>query len=189
MPAEDPLLSESRKEEKQAKSHLDSLRLQFADDSPQVVLATEKFQLAQKYLLSQAKGVREKKTSDQVNINAALERERARRDVILSQIQRAEGRLPLKRMLTSDFDQLKNELMIRLEVRKTTETEYAKLRLSTVSAQSRLTVVDRAIPADGGKPGIIVLAAASIIGALACMVSSLSLEYSSLLRKRYETSG
>ncbi len=186
LPSEDPLLSESRNDVKQAKTRLDSLRIQLADDSPQVLLARKRYELAQKNLVTQAAGVREKKTSDQVITNTSLDRVKARREVILSQIQQAEGRLPLKRMLASDFEQLKNELVIRLEVRKTTETEFAKLRLSTVSAQSRLSVVDVAIPAEGGKPGIMLLAAASLIGALTCVLAALSLEYSSLLRKRNE---
>ncbi len=189
IPAEDPLLGESRRKVTQTKAALDNLKLQFADDSPQVVVAQQKYVLAKKNLDAQVQGVRQNQTSDQVLASTAIEKLKARRETILNQIQEAEGRLPLKRLLTSDFEQLKNELVVRLEVRKTTETEFAKLRLSTVSAQSRISVVDKAIPADGGKPGLIVLLAGSVIGALTIMVIAISAEYSSLLRKRNETTG
>lgn len=169
LPAEDELLTEARNQANRARQRLDSLQIQLGPDSPRVVAAREQLQLAEKELQRQIEGIRQKRTTEEVVAESTLARLRTRRAAIMAQINEAEGRLPLRRELGVEFERLQYELQVRLEARKTTESEAAKLRLNAVSAQNLVAVVDYAIPPDSGTPGILTQAVVSLALVLAGM--------------------
>lgn len=169
LPAEDELLTDARNQVNQARQRLESLQIQLGPDSPRVVAAREQLRLAEKELQRQIEGIRQKRTTEEVIAESTLARLRARRAAIMAQINEAESRLPLRRELSVEFQRLQYEIQVRLEARKATESEAAKLRLNAVSAQNLMTVVDYAIPPDSGSPGILMQAVISLALVLAGM--------------------
>src|SRR5262249_54941604 len=133
------------------------------EENPRVIVAREKLRQAQDRLAKQIKGLRSSLTTDQVADKTKLNSLRATHASLLNKISEAQSRLPLSRDLSIEFTSLQNELGIAVSARKATVAEAARLRMNTVSAQSRLSVVDTAIPAEYGSPGLMRIILYSLI--------------------------
>lgn len=187
IPFEDELLNKSRAEVDRDERELANLRVQYGPDHWRVNEAKEKLRIAQDALNRQIAGVKGNRTTERIKSATEIEGLRAKRDKLQQQIAESEGRLREKRSLSTEYQVLRDELELRREALKTTESEAARLRLGTVSAQSRITVIDDAIPPPSGSPGPIRITAASLAIVLLFMVGGLFMEY--VRRSRDERRG
>jgi hypothetical protein len=102
---------------------------------------------------------------------------RARHEALTRQIAEAERGLRLGRRDAASLDYLRNQVMVRLEVFKTTSTQAAALSLQAVSGEDRLSVIDTARAPLAAQPGRAMLAAASVFVTLFALASLLIVEY------------
>lgn len=183
LPAEDPLLPQARTDVEDAQIRLDNLLLTYADNSPKVVAARRTLVAAQKRLGEQSKAIQSENTSEAIRLRAS----KAELAVVISQIENASKRFVKGREITTNLEVLRTDMQISLEKLKTTTTEFARLSLQTVSGQSRMTVVDKAIEPRFGKPGIAVVTLLSLVAVGAIMGLWLALEYALSLMKLPDT--
>lgn len=186
LPSEDPLLTEARSDVDRARTTLDSLLLQYGEESPRVILAREKLALARRRLDAQIRGFRSSLTSEQGESKTRMDALAARRSALQGKIAEAEGRLPRSHDLMAEFEALRNEPAVALEARKAAEVEAIKPRMNTVSAQSRLSVVDPAIAPERGSPGWLRIAGYSLLASLCVLGLWQSVTYLASARKQTE---
>jgi len=178
LPAEDPLLAEARSQVRRAAADLQTLRIDLADDNPDVVAARRRLGEAQARLRLQSQAVQRGQTSATVQLGA-LE---AKYTAVTRQIGAAERDAKTGRRFGAEVEQRRNDVLLHLEVYKTAATQYAILSMQTVAGGSLMDVIDEGRVPASGKPGVGVLAAISIGGVLFALNLWLSLEY--LVRAR-----
>lgn len=162
LPAEDPLLRDARTSVQEARRALESRRIQFGPDHPQVRVARELLQQAEARLREQMQAVREGRTTEEGRMKIRLESLLARQGVVQRQIAEVERKAQESLRYSTDFERLRNDVAFYLEVLKATASQAAILALQTVSAKNRLVVVDSARPAKRGTPGLMMLIAFSL---------------------------
>lgn len=172
IPEEDPLLMQARRNVLEQKLKLEELRIQYSDTNPLVVVAKNELAVAEAQLKREIRGIKNHYTTDSV-VNSVREADlEAKRLTLLHNIHRMEKGMMLQGLQEAKFDELKTDLMLSLAAFKETEVDSARLRLQTVSAQSRIIVVDTAIDASTGNPrprvmlGIALALVIAFIGAL-----------------------
>jgi hypothetical protein len=82
------------------------------------------------------------------------------------------------------MERLRGEMNFSMETLKTVALEAAKLDVSSVSAQSRITVVDEAIVPTIGSPGIVKVSLFVTLLAFALFGISVLVEYNLRSRRR-----
>jgi len=171
IPAEDPLLQGVRERLHAARAALQAAQIQFAEEHPRVVAARERVRAAERELAKEAVGIRMRRTTDAVLTQSEIDGLMARRERLRQQVEESESRLRRGTASSAELDQLRMDLLLKLDVLKATASEAAKLRVGTVSAQSRVTVVDDAIPPRFGRPGIVTMAAQAVAAGLAVVLA------------------
>lgn len=153
LPAEDILLNDARNAQKIADRNLKKRQDIYAPDSPQVKDAKENLLRANEELERQQQGIKELRTTDQVEIEKKLQGLRAKREAIMARISNLEGGLSTKRGLTTRLELLRNEQMIALKRLQEAVVRSVEVRLSAVSGKSMISIVDYALPPLQGAPG------------------------------------
>lgn len=161
VPSEDPLLQYARSQVNADKIQLANLQVTYGPDHPSVILAQNKLAADERTLEAQMKGVVNDQTTEQQRNEAEIQSLVAQEHLLKLQIKTAARRLRTNRDLSSVLSRLETELQIRLQVLETTLTETAKVKLDNASAESKVSTIDTAEPADGGKPGRMLLLAAA----------------------------
>ena len=173
LPAEDPLLAEARAQVRRATADLETLRIDLADDNPDVVAARKRLDEAQARLLLQSRAVQHGQTSATVQIDAL----QAKYNAITQQIGAAEQEFQAGRRFGAEVEQRRNDVLLHLEVYKTAATQYAILSMQTVAGGSLMDVVDAGRVPAIGKPGVGLLAGISAGAVLFALNLWLCLEY------------
>jgi hypothetical protein len=186
IPLDDPFLFIARDNLNRAHNLLKTLREadQLSDDNPKVVTAREKVRIAQTDLNNQEAGFRMGLTTDRVIAETKLESLRARRDAMLNSIHKAESRLPARRERSLEMLELQKDQEIRLAALKATEEKAAELRMSNVSALSRLSPVDEAIVPEGGQPRMVQVVMLGIVAVILLYFPAVGLDYMRLARQQ-----
>jgi uncharacterized protein involved in exopolysaccharide biosynthesis len=152
LPEEDPLLVGARKNVLEQKMKLAQLRIQLGDMHPLVIAAKNELEVAEAQLNREMKGVKDQYTTDSVSNSVKVADLEAKRKSLLSHIRVMEKKMMFQGLESAKFDELKTDLMLSLAAFKETEVDAAKLRLETVSAQSRVSIVDTADTSKIGNP-------------------------------------
>lgn len=168
LPADDPLLRTARANLMAAENNYNQLLYvqQFAPSNPQVVQARAQLELAKKALRQQEKGYLYKVDTEYLANQARLKVLQAQQNRILGLIKLAAQHLFIRRELSTKLALLDADQKLALAALQTAEGEAVRLRLSTVSGKSRISVVDTAIPPRTGSPGFLTFGAISFILAL-----------------------
>lgn len=169
LPMEDPLLYQARQRVIAAQTALDSLQIQLAPAHPDVVQARERLEQLRSRLREEAKTIQKGLTTDRVQGEVQRSNLVAQLATLSHQIATAENMLQLGREMGARFDALRGEVALKLEVLKQTASQGAVLNLQTVSAQSRIAVIDYAQIAPRGSPGL------ALIGIVSGLLTSLVL--------------
>ncbi len=173
LPAEDPLLAEARSQVRRAAAELQNLRIDLADDNPDVVAARERLKEAQARLRLQSRALQRGQTSEAVQLGAL----QAKYAAVTRQIGAAERDFKTGRRFGAEVEQQRNDMLLNLEVYKTAATQYAILSMQTVAGGSLMDVIDEGRVPASGKPGLGTLAAISIGVVLFALNLWLSFEY------------
>jgi uncharacterized protein involved in exopolysaccharide biosynthesis len=153
LPSEDPLLMAARADADRWRAEVNRLRIQFGPGYPDLRVAQEQLRQAEERLQKQSRSVREQLTSQSVEAKVNLDALKAKYDVVVKQIRDVEKRSKLSREAATQYELLQNQVLLALDVLKTTATQYATLSLQTLSAKSQVALVDRAFPPLKGNPG------------------------------------
>ena len=152
LPAEDILLNDARNAQKIAERNLKKKLDIYGPDNPQVKDAQDNMLRANEELERQQQGIKELRTTDQVELEKKLDGLRAKRETIVTRISTLEGGLSTKRGLTNRLELLRNEQMIALKRLQEAVVRSVEVRLSAVSGKSMISIVDYALPPLQGSP-------------------------------------
>lgn len=177
LPEEDPLLISSRRAVMEAGLALHELELQYGPDHPAVIIARQNAANLKRRLDLESRTVRRGLTTDRVQAQVQIRNLQTRIATLTNQIARAEARFQVSREHTTDFESLRSEVALRLEVLKQTASQAAILNLQTVSAQNRIAIIDRAQTPKKGTPGLTQLAAGSIALVIMLLLGRIALDY------------
>jgi uncharacterized protein involved in exopolysaccharide biosynthesis len=177
LPEEDPLLMSIRRAVLQADLELRELESQYGPDHPAVIVARQNAANLKKRLDVESRTVRRGLTTDRVQAQVQIRNLQTRIATLTGQIARAEARFQVSREHTTDFETLRSEVALRLEVLKQTASQAAILNLQTVSAQNRVAIIDRAQPPKKGTPGLAQLAAGSLALVIVLLAGRVALDY------------
>lgn len=179
MPAEDPLLLQSRRQVTEAAQRLKNLQITYGNAKPEVRQAMEQLKIAQDHLHNQVQSILHGETSDQIK-RVALQ---AEYDTVLQQILISERDLYRSRKEGFALTRLQYDVQIALDVLRAKLSKYAEMQVQTVSAQSRMAVVDVARPPLHPSPGIAMIIAFSAAMAAAAVGLMLLIEYQRMQTK------
>jgi LPS O-antigen subunit length determinant protein (WzzB/FepE family) len=154
LPAEDPLLTTERNRYQEELLRLRNLEVRLGPAAVEVVVQRARVGIAKGVLDAAVKAVRSRQTTDVVKELTRLEGLQSRREVLEQQIRRATQFLRNRLDRSSTMEDLRTEVLLKFEALKIAITETARLRVSTVSAVSKVVPIDRAIPPFGGEPGM-----------------------------------
>ena len=152
---EDPVLLQERKGYLEAQAAYEALSQQFGPKYPALVRARQTRDVARSQLQKQIQSVLSGKTSDAVKLKA-LQTEYL---TVADQLTEADRNFKAGRELATRLQLKADRVAINLEKLKAAETKYQELTMDTVSAQSRMTVVDPGRAPRRGDPHLGVLLA------------------------------
>ncbi len=174
IPTEDLLLTEARKRYTEANRDLQDLLIQQADTSPAVRRARERLKMASVHLEEQAEAILHGNTSEHTKRQAL----QVEYETVVEQITQTERILKVSKEAATNFEKLHAEVGLNLKILEATATRYAELKLQTVSAQSRMNVVDEARPPTRSRPGILMTTLVSLLVAFGSVFVWYGVEYS-----------
>lgn len=183
LPTEDPLLAARRQDVAQAVAALNQLRISLGPDHPRVRAAEMAVALARQRLQQQEGSLLDNLTSTQVADRVKLAGLIARRDALAAELKAARSASPAAQRAAFQFERLEDEMSIALAARKATEEEAARVRMSAVSARTRLSLVDAAEIPEGGSPGLVSSLALSLLLGLGAGAGWIALLLRAMLRE------
>jgi len=153
VPTDDPLLAEARGKVAQDQAdYLAAFNL-YGPENPAVIRARTRLTVDQAQLDRQVRGVRQNLTTANTRAETQIQALYAHQAKLVQQIASAEHHLGIHRRLSGELGRLQTEVSLRLEYLRGALTEAAKIRLDNVSGQSRMTIIDTALPPESGEPG------------------------------------
>ena len=185
LPTEDPLLLQSRKQVTDAMQNLQSLRITYGESKPAVKQAKAQLGIAEKRLHDQVNAILAGKTSDHLK-KLAIQSEY---DTVLQQIGISEKNFYQSRKAMFQMGRLQNSVMISLDVLKAKMAKYAELQIQTVSAQSRMAIVDGATPPLHPSPGIAIILVMSALASIGVLGIWLLIEFQLSMTSRKDLPG
>jgi len=177
LPAEDPLLAQARLGVIAARQDLQNLEIQYGPDNPRVLVARDRLTKLENRLKEEGNSIRRGLTSEHVEAEVQRSNLNTKLATLSAQIAEAEKKFQIGREKSTDFDMLRGEVTLRLEVLKQTASQAAVLNLQTVSAQSRVAVIDRSEVPKKGSPGTILIAVGSLFLSGLVLLAWLSIDY------------
>ncbi len=175
--SEDPLLTQARDQVSRDQADLAAANRLYGPDNPRLLAAQSKLQVDQAALARQVAGAKQRLATPEVRTDADLKALYARQGVLLQQVARARSQQKVSNRLSGEYDRLKAEVSLQLAVLQEAMTDAAKVRASTVSSQSRMTVIDPAIPAKFSQPRTLIMVAQGLFLVLLGILVALVREY------------
>lgn len=175
--SEDPLLTQARELVRRDQADLIAATRLYGPENPHLLAVQSKLQVDQAALARQVAGAKQKLATPEVRTDADLKAMLARQGVLLEQVARARSQQKVSNRLSGEYDRLKAEVSLQLAVLQTAMMEAAKVRASTVSSQSRMTVIDPAIPAKFSQPRTLIMVAQALFLVLLSILVALVREY------------
>lgn len=177
LPSEDPFLTQARDQVNRDQADLIAATRLYGPENPRLLAAQSKLQVDQAALARQVAGAKQRLATPEVRTDADLKAMLARQGVLLEQVARARSQQKVSNRLSGEYDRLKAEVSLQLAVLQTAMMEAAKVRASTVSSQSRMTVIDPAIPAKFSQPRTLIMVAQALFLVLLGILVALVREY------------
>ena len=153
VPLDDPLLAESRNKVARDQAAYDEASRLYGPENPSVITARTRLGVDQEQLSRQTQGVRANLTTPDAQADAQIQSLYAKQKTLSDQIASAERHLGISRQLSGELGRLQTELSFRTEILRTALTTAQGIRMNNVSAQSRMSIVDYALPPGSGQPG------------------------------------
>lgn len=190
VPAGDPLLTDARSKVTQDQTALAAALKLYGPENPAVIRAQTQLTADQAQLARQVQGVTNKLTTPNSSNEQQIQALNARETVLMKQIAEAERMVANHRDLSGELGRLQTEVSLRLDYLRTSLTEAARIRLENVSALSRMTVIDYALPPKSGSPGALTLGLGSFLPVVFFFLLAVTRDYlRSAQTARRETRG
>lgn len=177
LPTDDPQLSDIRTRVASDEIAFNTASRLYGPENTAVIQAQTRLQSDQEQLDLQAQGVRERLTTPDIASDQQIKALYARQATLLSQIGRAERRLGVSRNLSFELGRLQAELGFQAEILRTTYAQAKSIQMNNASAQSRMTIIDSALPPAAGEPGTTRLALLCLLPVLLAFLVSVVLDY------------
>jgi len=177
LPTDDPQLSDIRTRVAADKIAYNTASRLYGPENTAVVRAQEQLNSDQEQLNLQAQGVRERLTTPDINSAQQIKTLYSRQSTLLSQIGRAERRLGVSRNLSFEQGRLQADLGFQKDILSATLVQAQNIRLNNASAQSRMTIIDTALPPGSGEPGTTRLALLCLLPVLLAFGIAVVLDY------------
>ena len=177
LPTDDPQLSDIRTRVAADKIAYDTASRLYGPENTAVIQAQTRLQADQKQLDLQAQGVRERLTTPDIASDQQIKTLYARQASLSDQIERAARRLGVSRNLSFEKDRLQAEMGFQADILRATLTQAQTIKLNNASAQSRMSVIDEALPPAGGEPTTTRLALLCLLPVLLAFGVAVVLDY------------
>ena len=177
VPVDDPLLAEARGNVARDQAEYLSASNLYGPENPAVIRAQARLRVDQTQLDRQVQGVRQNLTTSNTRTEAQIQGLYAHQALLVKEIASAEHHLGIHRQLSGELGRLQTEVSLRLEYLRGALAEAAKIRLDNVSAQSRMTIIDTALPPASGEPGTTRLALYCLLLVLLAFLLSVIRDY------------
>ena len=153
LPNDDPQLSDMRTRVNGDQTAYDTASHLYGPENPAVVRAQAQLASDQKQLDLQTQGVRDRLTTPDINSDQQINALYAKQASLSDQIERAARRLGVSRNLSFEQGRLQADLGFQAEILRATLVQAQNIKLNNASAQSRMTIIDSALPPAAGEPG------------------------------------
>lgn len=170
LPSEDPLLMQARAAVNEARTRLENDRVLLGPEHPRVQADKERLEIAERILREQSQSVKQGYSTPKLDARVKLDSMEAKYASLNRQIQGAESKVTTGTQAMAEFDRLRNEVLLRLEILKAAASQTAVLSLQAVSAQDRFREVDVAIPPEKATPKLSMQIAISLVVTAAGML-------------------
>lgn len=177
LPADDPQLGNARALVGRDQVSLETASRLYGVENPVVIRARAQLAADQRALDQQVQGVKERLTTPDSNSDQLISGLYARQSTLFEKIARAERRLGVSRNLSFEKGRLQDDLGFQREILTTTLAAAQNIKLNNASAQSRMTVIDSALPPGGGEPTSTRLALVCLLPVLLVFILSVLIDY------------
>ncbi len=177
LPTDDPQLSDIRTRVSADRIAYDTARNLYGPENPAVVTAQTRLQADQNQLDLQTQGVRDRLTTPDIASDQQIQALYAKGAALAARIAQAERRLGASRGLSFEKGSLQQELEFQKAILQETLTQAQSIKLNNASAQSRMTIIDAALPPASGEPGVTRLALLCLLPALLAFGVAVVLDY------------
>lgn len=177
LPTDDPQLSDIRTRVGADQIAYDTASRLYGPENPAVIQAQTRLQADQKQLDLQAQGVRARLTTPDIASDQQIKTLYARQASLADQIARAARRLGVSRDLSFEKERLQQELEFQRAILSETLTQAQSIKINNASAQSRMSIIDTAEPAESGEPGTTRLALLCLLPVLLAFLAAVSWDY------------
>lgn len=177
LPTDDPQLSDIRTRVSGDQIAYNTASNLYGPENTAVVTAQTRLEADQKQLDLQTQGVRERLTTPDLNSDQLINSLYARQATLFDKIAKAERRLGISRDLSFELDRLQAERGFQADILRETLTQAQSIRINNASAQSRMSVIDSALPPATGEPGVTRLALLCLVPVLLIFLLAVALDY------------
>jgi len=177
VPTDDPLLAEARGKVSQDQADYQAASRLYGPENPSVIRAKTRLDVDQADLDRQIQGVRQNLTTSNARTEAQIQSLYAHQASLVKQIASAEHHLGIHRQLSGELGRLQTEVGFQADILRATLTQAQNIKLNTASAQSRMSVIDRALPPTSGEPATMRLALLCLLPVLLAFVMAVVLDY------------
>ncbi len=182
VPTDDPLLTDVRNRVTQDRIAFQTLSALYPpgseDQHPNLLAARQRLDFDEADLNRQKAGIKQRLTTPDVRSAETIKGLYARQAKLLDQIAAAQRHLGTSRQLSGEAGRLQAEVGLQLGVLQTTLSEAEKVKLNNASSQSRMSVIDTALPPKSGEPGAAKLVVACLALAIAGFLIGIVVDYS-----------
>lgn len=177
VPTDDPQLSDIRTRVSTDQRAYDTARNLYGPENPVVIRAQTQLAADQRQLDLQAQGVQKRLTTPDIASDQQINALYAKQATLAEKIASAERRLGVSRNLSFELGRLQAELGFQAEIYRTTLTQAKSIQMNNASAQSRMTIIDSALPPPGGEPTTTRLALLCLLPVLLAFAVAVVLDY------------
>ena len=187
VPENDPLLTDIRARVKRDQAALDTDSKILGPENPRVLTDQTRLGTDQRELERQVSGVRQNLTTQSTEADAQIQSLYAKQAELVKNIASTQRHLGISRQLSGEQGRLQTEVSLRLDYLRIALGEAAKIRLDNVSAQSRMSLVDSALPPNGGEPTSSKMAVVCLLPVLLAFLVAIAADYFRSARAKART--
>ena len=182
LPTDDPQLNDARSRVERDRVSLETASRLYGPENPAVIRAQAQLDSDQRQLDQQVQGVRDRLTTVDSSSEQQISGLYAKQAILLDKIGKAERRLGVSRSLSFEQNRLQAELGFQADILRETLTQAQSIKINNASAQSRMSVIDSALPPGAGEPGTTRLALYCLVPVLLAFLLAVVRDYLGGLR-------
>ncbi len=177
LPTDDPQLSDIRTRVTNDRIAYTTAANLYGPENTAVITAQTRLDADQKQLDLQTQGVKERLTTPDLNNDQLINSLYARQATLFDKIAKAERRLGVSRDLSFELDRLQAERGFQADILRETLTQAQSIKINNASAQSRMSIIDSALPPTTGEPGMTRLGLFCLLPVVLAFLLAVAVDY------------